>query len=157
MKVFTPDGEEHGTFTYQTYVCSRMTPPFLLHLTIYKYEENLDWYNQVCEVTKPPPKINSPITVLSYAKFNKMSVSEAQDIFAGKIIVVQDHPHHLEFNLEGLVQFGDLDELRTMHGISFSCFMYLMLSTRSRSLKRHPKWAKQRSRPGFPSTTPRNL
>lgn len=66
---------------------------------------------------RPPPKIDSPITVLPFEEFNKMSTNEVQQLFSHSIIVVKDHPHHLEFNLDGLEQLGDLDELRIMHGM----------------------------------------
>ena len=72
-------------------------------------------------MTRAPPKTNSPIVVVPFERFNKMpvAVAEAQELCSKRVVVVQDHPHHLQFDLDGLEELGDLDELRTMHGNGF--------------------------------------
>ena len=71
-------------------------------------------------MTNPLPKTKLPVTVMQFSEFNKMSRERAQTLFANQIIVVEGHPHHLEFDLDGLGQLGDLDELRIMHGMPIS-------------------------------------
>lgn len=70
----------------------------------------------------PVPKTlpeDSPIYTMDYAKYLQISVQDMQDLFrVYPVIVVSGRPTRLKCNLASLEEWGNVDELRVMHGES---------------------------------------
>lgn len=63
------------------------------------------------------PHNGYPIYTMDYSTFMKTSAKDMQDIFrAYPAIVVSGRPTRLQYDLESLEEWGDVDELRVMHG-----------------------------------------
>jgi hypothetical protein len=65
-----------------------------------------------------------PIYTSTYLEFYRLSTKDAQDILRDyPVIVLSDRPTRLKCDLVGVEEFGDLDDLREIHGV------YLLIST----------------------------
>jgi len=68
-----------------------------------------------------PPKLSddSPIYTMDFANFLKTSAKDLQNLFRRyPAIVVSGRPTHLKCDLASLEEWGGVDELREMHGVS---------------------------------------
>jgi hypothetical protein len=84
--------------------------------------ECLEWTDGMKDpviIPAPNVKDSSPIYSLGYQEFVKMSSKDMQSIFKKyPVIVVTGRPTRLRCNLESLQEWGDLDDLRVMHGVA---------------------------------------
>lgn len=86
--------------------------------------KRLEWSDgMACPVKIPPPPTlptGSPIYMLDYQEFLRTSTRHLQDIFRNyPAIVVSGRPTRLKCDLESLEEWGGVDDLRVMHGMSF--------------------------------------
>ena len=85
-----------------------------------------EWSNEMSQpLSIPPPAAltsgpdSPPICSIDYVKFSNMSGRELQDIFREyPVIVVHGRPTRLHCDISSLEDWGDLDALRVMHGLS---------------------------------------
>lgn len=72
----------------------------------------------------PVPKTlpdDSPIYTMDYTQYLQMSAQDMQDLFrVYPVIVVSGRPTRLKCNLASLEEWGNVDQLRVMHG-EFIC------------------------------------
>lgn len=72
--------------------------------------------------TSPPTAYpdDYPIFTMEYGRYVQTSAQELQDILRDyPAIVVTGHPTRLRCDLESLEEWGGVDELREMHGMSY--------------------------------------
>ena len=67
--------------------------------------------------TLDKPAKSFPIYTTKFSEFYSMSAKDLQAIFrVHPVIVLSDHPTHLKCDLNSLEEWGNLDDLRVMHG-----------------------------------------
>jgi hypothetical protein len=72
-----------------------------------------------------------------------MAVNEVQELVSQKVLVLTDRPKHLRWDLESFRLFGNLEEMRIMHGMPCSTLREAIANRKSRRLSRE-RWRRQR-------------